>query len=105
MKKNPETIHEAVLEVLMSKDCANLKCGDPVLFHHSTGRWMRNEWGLWDTKSKLSKEFNAIGIFHADDMSGIILETAFRILNKRPIDLVEQVNGYKEYWKKNVNQL
>ena len=100
LSETPETIHEAVLEILTAEDCANLKCGDPVQFHHNTGRWMRNNWGLWDTESKLNQEFNSIGIFHADDMSGIILETAHRILNGKSVDLAGQVMGYKEYWGK-----
>lgn len=96
----PLTIDAAVLEILGARDIENLKREDPGVFHHSTGRWIRNEWGLWDPKSPLHREFNAIGLFHADDMSGIIFETAHRILNKKPIDLLGQVNHYKKYWAK-----
>jgi len=98
--KKPETIHDAVFDILKAHDIENLKNEDPAAFHHFTGRWIRNNWSLWDTESSLHKEFNAIGIFHADDMSGIILETAHRILNKEPINLAGQVNYYKAYWTK-----
>uniref|UniRef100_A0A6M3IXA9 DUF6794 domain-containing protein n=1 Tax=viral metagenome TaxID=1070528 RepID=A0A6M3IXA9_9ZZZZ len=97
--KTPETILDAIIEILKANDREIFKNGDPVEFHHSAGRSIRNNWGLWDPESHLHKEFNSIGIFHADDMSGIILETAHRILNGKPIDLIGQVNGYKEYWK------
>jgi len=100
MTKKPETIPDAVLQILNAPDADNLKDEDPASFHHLTGRWMRNNWGLWDTESKLHKEFNAIGIFHPDDMSGIILETAHRILNGKWADVAGQVMGYQRYWAK-----
>ena len=96
----PQTIDAAILELLKAPDIKNLKDEDPASFHHFTGRWIRNSWGLWDPESSLHREFNAIGLFHADDMSGIIFETAHRILNKKPIDLPGQVNHYKKYWAK-----
>lgn len=98
--KIPQTIDAAILEILMAPDIENLKDEDPAAFHHSTGRWLRNRWALWDTESALHKEFNAIGIFHADDMSGIILETAHRITNGHSPELSLQVSHYKEYWSK-----
>jgi len=98
--KTPKTIDEAVFEILKSSDIENLKEEDPVSFHHSTGRWLRNKWGLWDQNSPLHRAFNAIGIFHGDDMSGIILESSHRILNGLPVDLREQVKYYQKYWLK-----
>lgn len=98
--KIPQTIDAAILEILMAPDIENLKDEDPAAFHHSTGRWLRNRWALWDTESALHKEFNAIGIFHADDMSEIILETAHRITNGHSPELSLQVSHYKEYWSK-----
>lgn len=98
--KSPQTIVDAVIEILNAHDIENLKDEDPASFHHSTGRWMRNRWSLWDTESNLHKEFNSIGIFHADDMSGILLESAHRIINDMPADLCGQVSYYKAYWSK-----
>ena len=97
---NPQTIDEAVSKVLTIINNKSLKEEDSSLFHHIAGRWIRNNWGLWNINDPLHKEFNAIGIFHADDMSGIILETAHRILNGFPINLVGQVNHYKAHWTK-----
>lgn len=71
-----------------------------AIYHHTTGRSIRNEWGLWDNSSKLHKEFNKIGIFHPDDMLGIIMTTLHRILNSKPIKLKDQIESYKEYWRK-----
>ena len=98
--KSPQTIVAAVIEILKAKDIENLKVEDPAAFHHSTGRWMRNRWLLWDKESALYKDFNSIGIFHPDDMSGIILETAHRIINGLSPHLAIQVSHYKEYWAK-----
>src|SRR5688500_14170629 len=42
-------------------------------YHMGLGMWMRNNWSLW-AGSRLGKYFNRIGIFHPDDMSGIILD-------------------------------
>ena len=39
--------------------------------HFGLGIGMRNNWRLWKG-SDLSKYFNSIGIYHPDDMSGII---------------------------------
>jgi hypothetical protein len=39
------------------------------------------------------------GIFHPDDMSGIILDSFWRHLHSQPIKLEEQTAYYQEYWK------
>jgi len=72
--------------------------GEMIHYHFSLGLWMRNNWGLWGG-SRLAKWFNAQGINHPDDMSGIVLCSFWRHLNSKPIKLDEQVKYYKEYWK------
>jgi hypothetical protein len=67
--------------------------------HFGLGMWMRNNWQLWGG-SRLSKYFNGLGIFHPDDMSGIILDSYYRHLFKKDIKLVEQIQYYKDYWEK-----
>jgi len=69
------------------------------LYHMSMGLWMRNNWGLWKG-SRLAKWFNAQGIIHPDDMSGIILTSFWRHLNNKPIGLDEQVKFYQDWWGK-----
>jgi len=66
--------------------------------HHGFGTWMRNNWQLWGG-SRLSKYFNDLGIYHPDDMSGIILDTYHRQLNNKEIKLEEQVKYYQDYWE------
>lgn len=67
--------------------------------HFGIGMWMRNNWKLWGG-SRLSKYFNDLGVFHPDDMSGIILTSYHRYLLGRDVKLEEQISYYKEYWKK-----
>jgi len=65
--------------------------------HFGFGMWMRNNWGLWGG-SRLATYFNNFGIYHADDMSGIILTSFHRHLTGKEILLENQVNYYKNYW-------
>ncbi len=67
--------------------------------HMGFGMWMRNNWQLWGG-SRLSKYFNDMGIYHPDDMSGIILTSYYRRLTLTDIRLKKQVNYYQDYWKK-----
>ncbi|MEM9918806.1 MAG: DUF6794 domain-containing protein [Bacteroidota bacterium] len=63
------------------------------------GMGMRNAWGLWEGKNKLSKYFQNMGIYHPDDMSSIIIESFHRKLNNEPILLDQQVQYYIAYWE------
>lgn len=67
--------------------------------HFDFGMWIRNNWGLWKG-SRLSKFFNIRGIYHPDDMSGIIFDSYYRYLTGRDIKLDEQIKYYKDYWGK-----
>jgi len=66
--------------------------------HFGVGASIRNERGLWKD-SDLHKYFNDLGIFHADDMSGIILTSVYRKIVGKDRDLEGQVQKYKDYWK------
>lgn len=70
-----------------------------IEYHHSLGRWIRNNWGLW-ASSRLAQYFNQLGIRHPDDMSGIILTSFWRHLNSQSIRLEEQIEHYQEYWRR-----
>ncbi len=67
--------------------------------HLGLGMWMRNNWQLWGG-SRLSKYFNDLGIYHPDDMTGIILDSYHRNLNNTEIKLDEQIKYYQDYWEK-----
>lgn len=89
------------LDTLLSPDDREaLRTGEvsPVDIHHTFGRWLRNDWGLWQG-SELALWFNARGITHADDMSGIILESYTRKLQGKPLKLDQQIQGYMDWWK------
>ncbi len=66
--------------------------------HFGTGLYIRNNWGLWSGRSDLAKYFSKLGVFHADDRSGIILTSLYRHVNNKEIRLNEQVEFCKAYW-------
>lgn len=66
--------------------------------HFGLEMWLRNNWGLWGG-SRLAAYFNEIGVYHPDDMSGIILDSYYRRLHGQPIRLEEQVAYYQAYWE------
>lgn len=79
--------------------------------HHASGQFIRNSWFLWWQTNHKYKEwpvsippivkfFNDLGIVHADDMSSIIISSAYRKVNGRLIDLEGQVKRYQDFWKK-----
>lgn len=102
----PKNLNEAIsqLDILSTgkdkKDIFDMTEEEyTVSSHFSTGLWIRNGWGLWSGK-ELAKYFNKIGIFHPDDMSGIILCCYYRHLHNQDYKLVEQIKTYKNYWNK-----
>jgi len=73
--------------------------GVTAQLHHSVGMGLRNKWGLWGG-SQLKTFFEELGLWHADDMSSVILTSYHRHLNKIDLNLDKQVEHYKSYWKK-----
>lgn len=67
--------------------------------HFGLGMWMRNNWGLWKGGS-LARYFNSIGIYHPDDMSGIILTSYHRKLNEKEWEIDNQVKYYQDFWRR-----
>ena len=59
---------------------------DMFMYHFSLGAYLRNKWKLWDD-SVLRSYFLERYIFHADDMSTIIL-----------VHYHDWLNGNKESW-------
>lgn len=69
-----------------------------IRLHFTLGLYMRNHWGLWGS-SKLKRHFEALGVFHPDDMSTIILKSYHRYLNDKPLALDSQVQYYQRFWR------
>jgi len=90
-----------ILETFGGLDVFKSTDEDSVIgrYHSNIGMHLRNLWKLWE-KSALKDYFEKMGIFHPDDMSGIILLSFHRHLNSKPIELEKQIEFYKEYWKK-----
>jgi hypothetical protein len=47
----------------------------------------------------LANYFNNIGVYHPYEMSSIILTSYYRKLKREPIDLINQVNPIRNYYK------
>jgi hypothetical protein len=100
----PSTLDEALAELdrmLPATVTRSMVCGtesEMGHYHFGLGVYMRNNWDLW-ADGALAEQFRALGIRHADDMSGIILGSYWRRLRQRPIDLEGQVTYYKAYWE------
>jgi hypothetical protein len=72
-----------------------------VELHHGYGTYLRNHyklWGLEDKAPPIVNFFNSLGIWHADDMSGILITSLYRWLQAQEVKLYEQVQFYKDYW-------
>lgn len=81
----------------------NLKRDDLSLLHHTLGRWVRNNWKLWE-KGPLVKYFNDMGVTHPDDMSSIVLEYVWCSLRKETFDLNSEIEKFQNHWKQMENK-
>jgi len=66
--------------------------------HHGFGTWIRNTWGLWNKESNMYKYFLEMGLWHADDMSNVILTSYHRFINGKELELQEQIKHYLNFW-------
>jgi Fe2+ or Zn2+ uptake regulation protein len=69
-------------------------------YHFSLGLWIRNNWGLWGN-SRLKIYFKKIGVKNPDAMSGMILTSYHRFLNKKEIQIDEQIRTIIDAHEKN----
>lgn len=89
MDTKPKNLDEAI-DVLKSINTPYMSIND---------RYIRNDWGLWNG-SDLAYWFYARDIFHADDMSAIIIESFRRTNNGEPLELDKQIEKYHKHWEK-----
>ena len=81
----PKTVDEAVktlAKIVSKEDRDYLLENGAISVHHSMGRWIRNEWGLW-TDSELKDELKQKGFEHPDDMSNYIIEELIKYWNSK----------------------
>jgi hypothetical protein len=94
--------HRELVKMLPAKELEHIKAmateGEMIEYHMGLGLGIRNQWGLWHD-SRLARYFEQLGVDHADDMSGIILNTFWCELHARPFRLDERVQHYQEYWR------
>lgn len=69
--------------------------------HHTLGRKIRNDWGLWDSNSILYKHIKNMGLEHPDDMSGLIIKSYYRIKNNLPLNIEINIKKCQKYWDEN----
>ena len=97
-----EKVNSEMTHILKPGDrrMLSLSAHDGVEEHHFIGQWLRNNWHLWEDGNEWVEFFNGNDIWHADDMSGIIMASYVRMLRKEEIKLDEQFQYYRDYWKK-----
>jgi hypothetical protein len=67
--------------------------------HHTAGMSLRNGLGLWKEDSTLSRYFQGrFGVYHADDMSGMIFEALWHRVHGIPYDPHPTVERYRKHW-------
>ena len=105
LRYKPENLEEAVLQltkILPDTTQQKILLMTETEFvagsHFGLGRWIRNNWRLW-RGGKLANGFKSKGIFHPDDMSGIILTCYYRQIHDQEWKVEEQVKFYQTYWK------
>jgi len=100
----PRTLEECMValnKLLSPEDQAEfLKMSedDLVSLHHGLGRWIRNNWGLWE-EQELFHHMKSLGFLHQDDMSQAIIVEYWNRLNNQPSQLEEDIAKYKKYWE------
>ena len=72
--------------------------GDLIEYHFGLGMWIRNSWGLW-RESRLSEYLFNLGFRHPDDKSSAILDSYWRYLNNKPIELEKAGKASQYYWQ------
>ena len=86
MEKIPNNLFEAVQKLdksLSQDDKEYLLENGSLSVHHSLGRWIRNNWGLWDEEdNKLKVNLKKLGFEHPDDMSNYIIELYIEYLKE-----------------------
>ena len=101
----PKTLDEAVdflTENENAKIIKEFKSRETFVnaFHHSTGRWIRNNWITWSKPSCLQTELaRNYGLVHPDDMSSIILDCVWAKAHGAERRIEEMAEHCEKHWK------
>jgi len=98
----PSTLDEAVALLVGQippkvKQMIKSLGADSACMHMSVGRDIRNEWGLW-TGSALRDWFLDRGVWHADDMSSIIISKAIAELKDIDYSIEDDIERFNAHW-------
>jgi hypothetical protein len=106
MKVIPKNIEEAFAELdrmLQQDDKDYIVENGSIAVHHSLGRWIRNNWELWDDEANdLKRIFTEIGISHPDDMSNYIIKWYIHHLKNDDDFYKKEIKIIKERHNENV---
>lgn len=101
----PKTIDEAVelvIKNLKPEDRGFILNDPPSLIHHTAGRNMRNNWGLWDNPEQSPLKKDAIEKYklaHADDISGLIYEMVWAKVRGKTFDVKAYCDSIEAHWQ------
>lgn len=99
----PTTIREAVNVLVSGLSDSELKFireNDSSSVHHTVGRNIRNEWGLWNINSPLRLDaVNTYKIAHPDDISGLIFAWVWALVRNETFDPYKECERFHKHWE------
>ena len=103
-EKEPETVKDLVILIVNKLQNSSVDLDEKwaVRQHHQLGRWIRNEYRLWDVNSPVSKDAqDNYDIAHADDISGLVLDWAQAVISDaKCFDPRAVCKKFNEHWAK-----
>ncbi len=102
----PESVEAAVntvIDRMSDEDKAKIQAMDDdrsYEYHHTVGRYLRNDWSLWEPDTPIKRDAVAsYGIAHADDISGLILSWVWAKIRSIDFDPKKYCESYHEHWR------
>jgi hypothetical protein len=97
--KKPQTLDEVVEDIKSKLTPESVAIVKKHGFDFFGGMSIRNHYGLWHEDTPLHKFFKrTYRLWHADDMSGLIMDAVEADINKRPRKTDELVKSYAAHW-------
>lgn len=105
----PSTVEQAAKIMAVEFDKARVVAAEenkevvenPFLLHHTLGRFLRNNWSLWEPDTPIKRDaVTKYKIAHADDISGLILDWAMAIAKGEEFDPLVKCQQFEQHWAK-----